>query len=503
LKQGLNIISQVLDWAKSTDLRNPRIFWLYGMAGEGKSSIATSIACDLERDNFLGASFFFARDNQSHYSKAFSTIVVSLCDHHLEMKAAICDFVTNESIPLEYGTDRFRTSILKPILDVKENSDLEKPIILIIDALDECGTEEQRADILQFLVQLLALPSLRILLSSRPEKDIKQVFDKLPYEVLRYDLSSTDSKTAVNDDISMFIDRRLKDVKDNWRSVNSPNWPTSEKQKALLTRACGLFIWASTAMKFIDQEDPARQLDILLETSSDLKLFDSPSASNTLNGLYRTVLTHVAADRTRELFRKAVGTILIVAHPLSPSTLGGLIDLGYDQDRTSGVIWDVISKLRSVFVLPDLPQAASGAFEDATARNQQMEPIRIIHPSFVDFLTTKERGGSFFIDPLECHVELVGVCLQLIITYSKRNPVAPAVISYASGNLAHHIWCVFKDPPDAKYIKSLGNILKNFRNFLRDLRNSSKSYWRFDTAKTQRFWVQVTFQLQVHLFCDN
>jgi pantothenate kinase-related protein Tda10 len=77
-----HIIDEVINWAKCTDVDNPCIFWLQGMAGQGKSSIATSVACHLEDENLLGTSFFFSRDNVDHHHLAFGTIALSLSRHN-------------------------------------------------------------------------------------------------------------------------------------------------------------------------------------------------------------------------------------------------------------------------------------------------------------------------------------------------------------------------------------------------------------------------------------
>jgi replicative DNA helicase len=53
------MLTQIMKWAKGDGER--RMYWLKGMAGTGKSTIALTIACECYNDRRLGASFFFSR----------------------------------------------------------------------------------------------------------------------------------------------------------------------------------------------------------------------------------------------------------------------------------------------------------------------------------------------------------------------------------------------------------------------------------------------------------
>lgn len=51
------LLNDITTWAKSP--QGKRIFWLNGMAGTGKSTISRTVAGIFQRENLLGASFFF------------------------------------------------------------------------------------------------------------------------------------------------------------------------------------------------------------------------------------------------------------------------------------------------------------------------------------------------------------------------------------------------------------------------------------------------------------
>lgn len=59
----VDILQQIMEWSKSSS--GPSTFWLSGMAGTGKSTIARTIARTLYVQKCLGASFFFSRGGRS------------------------------------------------------------------------------------------------------------------------------------------------------------------------------------------------------------------------------------------------------------------------------------------------------------------------------------------------------------------------------------------------------------------------------------------------------
>ncbi|KAI0056311.1 hypothetical protein BV25DRAFT_1777507, partial [Artomyces pyxidatus] len=70
------IIEKVVTWASNSSDDAPYIFWLNAMAGEGKTSIATTVAHMLHENGILGGSFFFSQDQgRIHIVNVFSTLI--------------------------------------------------------------------------------------------------------------------------------------------------------------------------------------------------------------------------------------------------------------------------------------------------------------------------------------------------------------------------------------------------------------------------------------------
>ncbi|KAF8533478.1 hypothetical protein BDD12DRAFT_946368 [Trichophaea hybrida] len=67
----VDLVEQIKTWSK--DSHGPYIFWLNGIAGTGKSTIARTVANAWHKENRLGASFFFSKGRaiwvmQANYS---------------------------------------------------------------------------------------------------------------------------------------------------------------------------------------------------------------------------------------------------------------------------------------------------------------------------------------------------------------------------------------------------------------------------------------------------
>ncbi|KAG2366970.1 hypothetical protein BDR07DRAFT_1273031, partial [Suillus spraguei] len=82
------ILSQITDWVNSTGDNVPRVLWLSGPAGKGKSAIAHTIAKWRKDVGGLGSCYCFdqQREADRRHEKIFSTVARDLADHDPEMR---------------------------------------------------------------------------------------------------------------------------------------------------------------------------------------------------------------------------------------------------------------------------------------------------------------------------------------------------------------------------------------------------------------------------------
>ena len=184
------------------------IFWLNGLAGTGKTTIAQTFAQMAFADGKLGASFFCSRDfaDRSNLQAIFPTLAFQLAyqyqlfrDKLLQVLKA-CPDVAQESL-----CSQMEKLIVGPLKAANI------PTLIIIDALDECKDEEPASAILSILSRYTnEIPNVKFFITGRPEPRIRSGFrleSLLPItEVLKLHEVKPE---AVNNDIKLFFQTQL------------------------------------------------------------------------------------------------------------------------------------------------------------------------------------------------------------------------------------------------------------------------------------------------------
>jgi energy-coupling factor transporter ATP-binding protein EcfA2 len=374
------IIEEITEWANSVDDPH-RILLLTGVAGSGKSTIAHTVARLFDHLKRLGASFCFDRAQQAgrRLDWVFTTVARDLADFDQKLKCSLRNEVQRRGLRKStHLQEQFESFILKP---VRKMQDTIGPILIVIDALDESGDRESRRVFLKILMsQLPELPSnYRILLTTRPEKDILDTFEGQSSVLCKHmediDLEST------NQDISVFIEQELAGVIDlKWC-------------KQLTAKAEGLFQWAFTACLFIQGDgeeglDPMEQLKPLLSSTPQ------SSKLERLDQLYSDVLnqTFKKEDATRmKRFKWIMGRVMAARQPLSIATLNAM---GTEDDlQDIGLIIRPLGSLLHGVTQHDVP-------------------VHSLHTSFRDFLVDGNRSGKFHVELPLGHQSLAIACLE-------------------------------------------------------------------------------------------
>ncbi|KII83602.1 hypothetical protein PLICRDRAFT_62922, partial [Plicaturopsis crispa FD-325 SS-3] len=129
----VNVLLAIDEWAKKP---NTRIYWLNGMAGIGKTTIAESVAKKLCSRNLLGASFFCSRydEERSNVKRLFPSISYLLAKAYPSFAVGVLEAL---EIDHDLGShaieQQFTRLILEPALHMTE-----QPVVhIVIDALDE------------------------------------------------------------------------------------------------------------------------------------------------------------------------------------------------------------------------------------------------------------------------------------------------------------------------------------------------------------------------------
>lgn len=373
------------------------------MAGTGKSTIARTVARRYHERDRLGASFFFSRNQQDqrHAGKLFTSIATQLAKQNALLKAYICEAVAKyRDIAHHSLRDQWTRLILCPLGKLEPYP--PKVLTVVIDALDECENENDVRGIIQLFAgaKVLGNSRLRLFLTSRQETPIRLGFGEIPedhyYDFVLHSISST----VINQDLSTFFRHELKAL------GLSEEWPSESDVARLVERAGGLFIWAATACRFIkDGRRLARKrLALILNRDSIVK-----GPEKKLDEIYTTILVKSISgdyddqdkEELLELFREIVGSIVILFDPLPTAALARL--LGKPKEEVDQTINDLYSVL-------EVPQ-------------NQGSPVRLVHPSFHDFLLSKERciNAQLWVDECKTHRRVFVSCIELMSKALKQD----------------------------------------------------------------------------------
>ncbi|KAG2131285.1 uncharacterized protein EDB93DRAFT_1311691 [Suillus bovinus] len=188
------LLTEIKSWIGSTEKDVPRVLWLSGTAGKGKLAIAHTIAKWSKDFGGLGACFCFdrTRDADRLHEKIFTTIARDLADHNPIIRRALAHALHDHN-ELKYTADiasQWQELVVGPIQTAWNNQDIAPPVLIVIDALDENRDATSQEQILRLLagklrassLQLTNLPAnLRILITSRPLGDIRDILGSTPH----------------------------------------------------------------------------------------------------------------------------------------------------------------------------------------------------------------------------------------------------------------------------------------------------------------------------------
>ena len=401
----VDILLQLEHWLE--DKRAQRVFWLNGLAGTGKSTIAQTFAEIMFADGKLGASFFCARDSKdrSNIQAIFPTLALQLAYRYPLFREQLLQVLrANPGIGRQSLCSQLEKVIIGPFKVTRI------PTLIIIDALDECKEREPASAILSILSRYVdEIPHVRFFITGRPEPQIRSGFRLEPLRPTTEVLKLHEVKPQVVDsDIKLFFQIRLASLVETRSDCDSmDDWPSSLDIEILCKKAAGFFIYASTVIKFVTSEydSPAARLALI----TSLPGSTIGEGKSGVDQLYTKVLeqafhdTNINNSQLYSRFRSVVGTVLLIFNPLSINSLSELLK-GY---HTSSGVPSIMRSLHSVLLIPD----------------NKEDPIRIFHKSFPDFLTDPERceDERFFINPSVHHREIVLSCLDLMNKRLKRN----------------------------------------------------------------------------------
>lgn len=434
----LDAIKSITTWfsrrSKGQDIGSA--MWVHGVAGAGKSTLSTTVARMTRDLDLLGGFFFFNRDlPESNASTLIRTLAYQLAQFDSLIGIRVQQIV--EKTP--NVADMTLAVQFTKLLSATALGDVpwcRGPVLVVIDALDEAGSEQERADLLRVLADGVSkLPwFLRILIVSRREHDILDAFQ---LTTMRCEELRVDSAT----DVAVFIRTRLNETRAHKPYLREAlqGWPSGHDIDALAALAGGHFIWAQTACRLIDEgHNPKKRMGDLIQYQS---VSGTGDAFASLHLLYKTALQSTGRWTDPSFcrdFQDILGVVVCAQEPLSSTAIDSLVVTRVPPLEDCLPSLHTVSLFGSVLLWSD------------------KGPIRILHTSFYDYITRQSGAEPWAINVGHYHGQFTYGCLAhlenelrqnicgLVLTYPVQNEPLPESVVYASKFWIEHL-CLIAD----------------------------------------------------------
>ena len=429
----VGVLSKFMKWVKGDPLA---IFWLAGMAGTGKTSIAVSL-CHMLRDDpdvVLGGGFFCSRSAGSiartDVQCILPTLAMLLAGKSQEFAETLASELENDQYVGHKPVREQIGPLLRTPLGALSSS--TRPIVFVINALDECNSEQELAELLQLIAGLKCdSATIKFILTSRPELHIRDtlISNSAHNTVLQLHTINVEEVTS---DIRLYISGTLEDA------TAGDVWYSEHEVDLLVSLSAGLFLFASTVLKYVlqrkqkeDRRDRLRKATSAVATRS--------AAISAVDKVYELVLadasqSDVMDEEELERMKNILACILTARTSLSVEALAALVDM------TPGRLRGALERLHSLVYLPD---------------DDSQPDLHTLHASFGDYIFGRGRvenriSKSLGHDILArgCLKRLAGddICFNISQTRSsfkpnpKRTPDGlPLSLIYACLHWSHHI----------------------------------------------------------------
>jgi len=403
-------------------------FWMSGDPGVGKSAITASIAKESKCRRVLWAQLFINRNDARTVDPRFffPSIAQQMSKSSLAVEYAVQQTIReqpelmNDDISIEQAKKLFVNTIC-----IASESGPTLPVVIVIDALDETDFRRLAVTVEILSEVLLGLPfNAKVFISSRAEEVIRDAFGpQLTHTRVRHmHLSARDSILEV----TTFLERRIAAIMKEYH-IDLSQWG-EERMRKLCTQGSGLFIWAVTAIEYIQAEIEEGGKECLGVVLDQL----NANGMENVNTLYLTILKQTYRRESGpwryQRFRRIMGAILVQQSPLCIADIEGLLNLRNPVTQTAADIEHFVRRLRTVLV--------AGAGEI----NRQTFPR--VHRSFSDFVTSA-GAEDFHVDTTDSDGELAIQCTgqlrQLWVDVQQELPDIPAQLPYVIQHWSSHL----------------------------------------------------------------
>jgi hypothetical protein len=378
-----------------TDPDDKTVFWLTGVAGTGKTTVAKSVADMASNGNHLVVTFFFSHTSADRrdYSKVIPTLAYQLARDSRLRPHVVAAIDSDKDIAISSTSIQTKKLLLAGLRAPSSSPGVR--LLIVLDALDECQKDSNHVNGGDLIPILLAglkdIPFVKVLLTSRPEPSIERMFKRKDFQGAAFTLAlhRDIEKGMVRADITRYLYHELNILRE--AIPDALDFPTEANMRVLVERADTLFIYARTAIEYIS--DPVGRPDHRLMVLIQAKPGRSGQRYGSLDALYSHILTSASgpSSRSESVDKDLRSTLVALVLAQQPLTVDGLAAMAGIEQNTCREC------LRRVSALLDYKHEAN-------------EPVRVMHLSFPDFLSDSRRCSilpGYVIDVVSDHIRIV------------------------------------------------------------------------------------------------
>ncbi|KAK3321830.1 hypothetical protein B0H66DRAFT_619055 [Apodospora peruviana] len=367
------------DWQESGDddapnsphHTSPKVFWLTGRPGTGKSVMSGHIINYLVKSRNADCSYYFFK----HNNKADSSIVALLRSLSYQM-AETNPSIRQELLSMvedgEYFNKDDERAVWKALFLLRIfRLTLPRTHYWVIDALDECPNY---AALFPLLARIDQLFPLKIFITSRPLPTQKSCLAVGTEKKLDVVVESIQEEDTIQD-IRLFLQSRADVL-----PVEDEDARNDLIEK-ILQKSNGSFLWASLVANELAMTHSEQQVtDVLSQVPSEM------------DDVYTRILNGLQSPRNQSLAKAIFRWTICAARPLSVGELKEalMLDTGHVVPRLETVIGRI-----------------TGSLVDVGTDSK----VQVVHETVKAFLTRKGLVSEYAVERRKEHSRLAEVCL--------------------------------------------------------------------------------------------
>ncbi|SCO80868.1 related to vegetatible incompatibility protein HET-E-1 [Fusarium oxysporum] len=290
-----------------------QLLWIKGDPGKGKTMLLCGLINELEKEHSSFLSYFFCQATEARLSNA-TAVLRGLIYLLVVQRPPLISYI-EEKYDLA-GKQLFEDGNAWQALSKIFMAMLEDPILdgvlLIVDALDECSTDQEK-----LLDLIIRSSNVKWIVSSRNWPEIEQVLDRSTQKVrLHLELNQDSVCKAVE----AFIECKVEELAEKKQYDAKLK---SDVKSYLVENADGTFLWVA----LVCQELADRKVFRKCHTRLRLELFPKG-----LDPLYGRMMEYISSSHDAEICREILALASVVYRPVTLTELKTLLGSQYEDE---------------------------------------------------------------------------------------------------------------------------------------------------------------------------